>query len=196
MSGQETRSACWQTTLGCAVCHHPDYTTPKAGAPIKTLRPEGKRPGSDLGTVPKALGDKIIHPFSDFMLHDIGTGDGIVQIHHANYPPRGYEARERIPDDVRAREGIPRIVATPERGGRRTLHAVDPSGHDELAANKMRTAPLWGLRSRPQLMHDGLSLTVEDAIRRHGGQAEGVRLKYEALPPNQKEQLLAFLKSL
>ena len=29
--------------------------------------------------VPAALGNKIIHPFSDFLLHDIGTGDGIVQ---------------------------------------------------------------------------------------------------------------------
>jgi CxxC motif-containing protein (DUF1111 family) len=29
--------------------------------------------------VPAALGDKIIHPFSDFALHDVGTGDGIVQ---------------------------------------------------------------------------------------------------------------------
>jgi CxxC motif-containing protein (DUF1111 family) len=29
--------------------------------------------------VPTALGNKIIHPFSDFALHDIGTGDGIVQ---------------------------------------------------------------------------------------------------------------------
>jgi CxxC motif-containing protein (DUF1111 family) len=29
--------------------------------------------------VPAALGNKIIHPFSDFALHNIGTGDGIVQ---------------------------------------------------------------------------------------------------------------------
>ena len=29
--------------------------------------------------VPDALGNKIIHPFSDFLLHDVGTGDGIVQ---------------------------------------------------------------------------------------------------------------------
>ena len=26
-----------------------------------------------------ALANKIIHPFSDFLLHDVGTGDGIVQ---------------------------------------------------------------------------------------------------------------------
>jgi CxxC motif-containing protein (DUF1111 family) len=31
-------------------------------------------------TVPEALGDKIIHPFNDFLLHDVGTGDGIVQV--------------------------------------------------------------------------------------------------------------------
>ncbi len=29
--------------------------------------------------MPEALGNKIIHPFSDFLLHDIGTGDGILQ---------------------------------------------------------------------------------------------------------------------
>ena len=29
--------------------------------------------------VPQALGNKIIHPYSDFLLHDIETGDGIVQ---------------------------------------------------------------------------------------------------------------------
>jgi len=29
--------------------------------------------------VPAALGNKIIHPFSDFALHNVGTGDGIVQ---------------------------------------------------------------------------------------------------------------------
>ena len=30
-------------------------------------------------TVSDAIGNKIIHPYSDFLLHDIGTGDGIVQ---------------------------------------------------------------------------------------------------------------------
>ena len=29
--------------------------------------------------IPPALGDKTIHPYSDFLLHDIGTGDWIVQ---------------------------------------------------------------------------------------------------------------------
>jgi CxxC motif-containing protein (DUF1111 family) len=30
-------------------------------------------------TVPAALGNKVIHPYSDFLLHNVGTGDGVVQ---------------------------------------------------------------------------------------------------------------------
>jgi len=51
--------------LGCAICHHPDYTTPPAGTPIQTL---GGKAGSDMPTVPDALGNKVIHPYSDFLL--------------------------------------------------------------------------------------------------------------------------------
>jgi hypothetical protein len=29
--------------------------------------------------VPKFLGNAVIHPYSDFLLHDVGTGDGIPQ---------------------------------------------------------------------------------------------------------------------
>jgi CxxC motif-containing protein (DUF1111 family) len=56
--------------IGCNVCHVESITT----APVGTLI------NGAMFTVPEALGDKIIHPFSDFLLHDIGTGDGIVQV--------------------------------------------------------------------------------------------------------------------
>jgi CxxC motif-containing protein (DUF1111 family) len=55
--------------IGCAVCHVGTITTAPAGQVIN---------GGAL-TVSTALGDKNIHPFSDFLLHDVGTGDGIVQ---------------------------------------------------------------------------------------------------------------------
>ena len=45
-------------------------------------------------------------------------------------------------------------------------------------------------------MHDGLSFTREDAIRRYGGQGAGVRATFDALTPAQKAALLAFLDSL
>ena len=57
------------TQVGCAVCHTRTFTTATAGTSIN----------GGAFTVPAALGSKIIHPFSDFALHDVGTGDGIVQ---------------------------------------------------------------------------------------------------------------------
>jgi CxxC motif-containing protein (DUF1111 family) len=98
--------------------------------------------------VPAALGNKIIHPFSDFLLHDVGTGDGIVQ-----------------------------------NGG-------------PFSRNKVRTAPLWGLRIRTRLMHDGGSLTPRDAILRHDGEARFVINNFRGLSDQQKNQLLIFLRSL
>jgi CxxC motif-containing protein (DUF1111 family) len=98
--------------------------------------------------VPEALGNKIIHPFSDFLLHDVGTGDGIVQ-----------------------------------NGGPSTR-------------NKMRTAPLWGLRTRNRLMHDGQSLNINSAILRHGGEASYVRNNYQRLSNDEKHKLITFLNSL
>jgi len=55
--------------IGCNVCHTRSITTAPAGTVINAGQ----------FTVPAALGNKVIHPFSDFLLHDIGTGDGIVQ---------------------------------------------------------------------------------------------------------------------
>ena len=127
------------TTIQCSVCHTPTITTAYEGTIIN---------GGEF-TVPPELGNKIIHPFSDFMLHDIGTGDGIEQ-----------------------------------NGGPATR-------------NMVRTPPLWGVRTRPEMMHDGLSLTFNEAIQRHAGQGGTLsRNLFNALLPSQKDDLIAFLKSL
>ena len=127
--------------VGCGTCHTASITTAPAGTPIN---------GGTM-QVPAALGNKVIHPYSDFLLHDVANGDGI---------------------------------------------PVLPGTQYAATANKIRTAPLWGLRTRNRLMHDGLSFTVGEAIRRHGGQASGVRSAYNALSTAQKNQLRAFLNSL
>ena len=64
-----TRGDSLFTSVGCAVCHTRTFTTAAPGTSIN----------GGAFTVPTALGSKIIHPFSDFALHNIGTGDGIVQ---------------------------------------------------------------------------------------------------------------------
>jgi CxxC motif-containing protein (DUF1111 family) len=66
----------------------------------------------------------------------------------------------------------------------------------QATANKMRTSPLWGLRTKSRLMHDLLSLTRNDAILSHGGEATGVINNYRALSTTQKNQLVTFLQSL
>src|SRR5262249_56107041 len=55
--------------IGCAICHVSTFTTVPAGTVINR----------GAFTVPDALGNKTFHPYSDFLLHDVGTGDGIVQ---------------------------------------------------------------------------------------------------------------------
>lgn len=59
-----------------------------------------------------------------------------------------------------------------------------------------RTTPLWGLRFKKFLLHDGRTTDINEAILAHGGQAERVVKTYETLPEKEKADLLAFLKSL
>jgi CxxC motif-containing protein (DUF1111 family) len=60
----------------------------------------------------------------------------------------------------------------------------------------MRTAPLWGLRSRPAYLHDGRAATVEAAILAHDGEAANARKLYAAATAAERSALLEFLKTL
>ena len=124
--------------IGCTTCHVASITTARTGTVVN----------GGAFVVPAALGDKIIHPYSDFLLHDIETGDGIVQAG---------------PQDT---------------------------------ADKLRTEPLWGLRMRPRFMHDLKSLTLQNAIERHRGEAEHVARRFQRLTEAEKQQLISFLETL
>ncbi len=80
------------------------------------------------------------------------------------------------------------------------LHDMGALGDDieqGLATGReMRTAPLWGLRVQPQLLHDGRAATIEEAILAHDGQGRGARDRFAALNARKKGDLLAFLNSL
>jgi CxxC motif-containing protein (DUF1111 family) len=49
---------------------------------------------------------------------------------------------------------------------------------------------------RPRLMHDHQSLTLENAIERHKGEAEDVADRFFDLTETQQQQLITFLNSL
>jgi CxxC motif-containing protein (DUF1111 family) len=112
--------------IGCAACHAPALTTGPSSTP--------------------AFNRRSVPLFSDLLLHDIGTGDGI---------PQG---------------------------------AAGP--------NEIRTAPLWGLRFRRPLLHDGTAANAEDAINRHRNEADLARRGFAAATPSERDALLAFLRSL
>jgi CxxC motif-containing protein (DUF1111 family) len=133
-----TRGDSLFNSVGCNVCHTRTLVTAAPGTLIN----------GGAFTVPTALGNKIIHPFSDFALHNIGTGDGIVQ---------------------NAGQG---------------------------SANMLRTAPLWGIRARNRLMHEGLNVTIFDSIQLHAGQATTARNNFNALTAAQRNDLIAFVLSL
>ena len=114
------------------------------------------------------MANKQFHPYGDFLLHDVGTGDGIVQSMTEHYGKRMYSVTWKG-------------LSIPEF---------------ENSANKIRTAPLWGVRLHSRLMHDGASVTLLDAILRHKGEAEHVTEKFEKLKSSEKDALLEFLRSL
>jgi CxxC motif-containing protein (DUF1111 family) len=136
----------------CSVCHVPAIVTARAGTVVNGGTFE----------IDKNLGFKIIRPFSDFLLHDIGTGDGIVQ------------------------------------------------NGTQSSRTKLRTPPLWGVRTRTRLMHDGSSVsptgssvppngasfTFMEAILRHQGEAAAVTSRFQLLTNDQKRKLIMFLESL
>jgi len=66
----------------------------------------------------------------------------------------------------------------------------------ESSRNKIRTAPLWGVRLRSRLMHDGSSLTLQDAIKRHRGEASEVIEQFHSLPRADQDAVIEFLTSL
>jgi len=146
------------TKVGCDQCHVETLTTATAGTQLD---------GGTL-TLSAAMADKQFHPYGDFLLHDVGTGDGIVQSMTEHYGKKMYSITWK----------------------NLSLAAF------ESTSNKIRTAPLWGVRLHSRLMHDGASVTLLDAILRHKGEAEQVTEKFEKLKPRDKEALLEFLRSL
>jgi CxxC motif-containing protein (DUF1111 family) len=144
--------------IGCATCHVETLTTAPAGTKIN----------GGTFAIPPALGSVTLHPFGDFLMHDVGTGDGILQAVREHYGHRvfqqmlGYLSKQDF----------------------------------ESSRNKIRTAALWGVRLRPRLMHDGASLTLLEAITRHRGEASHIIRRFEKLKRPDQEAIIEFLKSL
>lgn len=102
----------------------------------------------------------------------------------------------------------PRVAAPADGGGTWVELYSDLRRHDMgpelresrpdrgVAPEQFLTRPLWGLaRSKPYL-HDGRTVTVEDAILAHGGEALPARNGYVFLPETERLKVRSFLASL
>src|ERR1700737_4043885 len=144
--------------IGCATCHVATLTTAAVGTKIN----------GGAFTIPTALGSVTFYPYGDFLMHDVGTGDGILQAIPEHY---GHQVFQMMSDYLSKQDF-------------------------ESSRNKIRTAPLWGVRLRPRLMHDGASLTLRDAVSRHHGEAAGVLERFKKLKTSDQESIFKFLNSL
>lgn len=130
----------WFTKIDCSICHATTLRTAPAGSVID---------GEKL-IVSANIGDKDFNPYSDYLLHDVGTGS--VQQGTGSY-----------------------LQHKPE---------------------KFRTSPLWGVRHRSWMMHDGKAITYHQVIMRHSGEASQVIQAYTNLTLFEMEQLRLFLDLL
>ncbi|MES1207433.1 MAG: di-heme oxidoredictase family protein [Pseudomonadota bacterium] len=77
---------------------------------------------------------------------------------------------------------------------------IGNTGDSVAVTRRMRTAPLWGLRSRNKLLHDGRTTDRAAAISAHNGGPNGQgtpsAAAFNALSSSQKSDLLAFLNTL
>src|SRR6266481_5080788 len=144
--------------IGCVSCHVATLTTAPVGTKIN---------GGTFTVLP-SLGSLTLHPYGDFLMHDVGTGDGILQATREHY---GHQVFQQMSGYLSKQDF-------------------------ESSRNKIRTAPLWGVRLRPRLMHDGTSLTFLDAITRHKSEASHVIEQFEKLKKPDQEAVIEFLKSL
>ena len=60
----------------------------------------------------------------------------------------------------------------------------------------MRTAPLWGVRAKSRLLHDGRAEDVSEAVAFHDGQAAAARNAFQALSPANQKKVLDFLNTI
>jgi CxxC motif-containing protein (DUF1111 family) len=60
----------------------------------------------------------------------------------------------------------------------------------------IRTAPLWGVRAKSRLLHDGRADDIPTAISLHDGQGLPAAEAFEALTPPQQQDVVNFLDTL
>ncbi|HMF43850.1 MAG TPA: di-heme oxidoredictase family protein [Polyangia bacterium] len=73
---------------------------------------------------------------------------------------------------------------------------IGNAGDSIARTQQMRTAPLWGIRFRNHLLHDGRCGDIPCAVRAHDGQAAAARNAFNALSSANQHNVVQFVRSL
>lgn len=79
---------------------------------------------------------------------------------------------------------------------------ADGRPEGRASGREWRTPPLWGLglvravNGHDRLLHDGRARGIDEAIRWHAGEADAARVRYEAMPAEDREALARFVGSI
>jgi CxxC motif-containing protein (DUF1111 family) len=137
------------TNIGCAGCHTPSYTTSQYH-PLAELR------------------SQTIWPYSDMLLHDMGSG---------------------LADNLGEGQASGSEWRTAPLWGL-GLNACVTGGVPDGPQGTQTCTPVHSY------LHDGRARTVDEAILWHGGEAEAAKNAYIGLGSTQKSDLLNFLNSI
>jgi CxxC motif-containing protein (DUF1111 family) len=126
--------------------------------------------------------------YSDLLLHDMGPELGDSGNYGVFVPdaPEEEQQDEAVPSLTQAPNGPPMAQLTKAQR-EKTLGAL---------RQEWRTPPLWGVRDSGPYLHDGRAETLEQAIAFHGGEAANSAKAFFMLGPQERAQVITFLKSL
>jgi|EndMetStandDraft_5_1072996.scaffolds.fasta_scaffold110621_1 CxxC motif-containing protein (DUF1111 family) len=125
--------------------------------------------------------------YSDMLLHEMGE--------------KMVDVQTAVPE-VRVKRSVTQVPVSSGGGGygsTMSLRTLVDVSVEEVPSNpekEWKTAPLWGVRDSYPYLHDGRALTLEDAIRQHGGEAERAATAFQQATPNRQRDLIAFLEAL
>ncbi len=103
---------------------------------------------------------------------------------------------EGLYSDLLLHDMGPGLESVPGSYGAPPVPAPQFAADQRPNAAEWRTPPLWGVADSAPYLHDGRAATLDDAIRKHGGEAASLADRYDKLDPARREALLAFLETL
>lgn len=73
---------------------------------------------------------------------------------------------------------------------------IGNAGDSVAITRLMRTAPLWGIRFRTKLLHDGRASDIPSAVAEHDGQGADAAKAFRKLARSKQRKLVDFVRSL